>query len=277
MYWKNETLLIAQAFTSIALISLLTTPAVTFIQGLPSVLQCIGNFDRIQEYCSYSTEEIAMNYEDQTARTTIVQEGPHLKSPIPEKTSKSGHSQSDNHDEPIRLAGDSFAWDGARPTPILNNIAVDIKRGSVTAVIGPIGSGKSSFLNALLGELASVQLPSSTVTTMLKTGNESKGRHPVVKTEPMAYCAQQPWLENCTIRQNIVAASAWDWKWYSAIRFACCLDHDLQQLENGDQTRVGSKGVNLSGGQKQRIVSYHFSLTISIISGHLTAHMRGYF
>lgn len=71
----------------------------------------------------------------------------------------------------------------------------------------------------------------------------------------MAYCAQQSWLENRTIRHNIVGASPWDRKWYSAIRVACCLDPDLEQLEKGDQTRVGSKGVNLSGGQKQRVVS----------------------
>jgi ABC-type multidrug transport system fused ATPase/permease subunit len=70
-----------------------------------------------------------------------------------------------------------------------------------------------------------------------------------------AYCAQLPWLENDTIQSNIIGVSQSDPKWYKTVKSACGLDLDMQTLERGDKTVVGSKGLNLSGGQKQRIVN----------------------
>lgn len=71
----------------------------------------------------------------------------------------------------------------------------------------------------------------------------------------MAYCSQEPWPENGKIRQTIVATDALDEKWYNAVKFACGLVTDIKQLQKGDDTRIGSKGLNLSGGQKQRLVN----------------------
>lgn len=86
--------------------------------------------------------------------------------------------------------------------------------------------------------------------------------------QAVAYCSQQTWLENGSIRQNIVGASAYDRTWYDTVKWACNLDADLQQVQGGDHTRVGSKGLNLSGGQKQRIVRKALSLS-SAIRPHL--------
>lgn len=247
VHWKNETLLTAQAFTSLALISLLTTPAVGFIQGLPSVMQCVRNLDRIQEYCNYHGGEETRGQDEYDESGP--QRGGHVSSTARGDTAiKLAEVR---HRGDIQLNGESFAWDSGKATPVLKDLAVSIKRGSITVVIGPIGSGKSSFLNALLGELATVQTSPSSATASGPV-DKSRGTRPLAR-EPMAYCAQQPWLENGTIRQNIVGALPWDWKWYNTVRSACCLDHDLQQLKRDDQTRVGSKGINLSGGQKQRI------------------------
>lgn len=256
LYWKNETLLPAQAFTSLALISLLTTPVIVFIQALPSVLQCVGNFDRIQEYCNYYTEGAEPTHDEEVTdgvkqTPEMIEEAPRLESCLSGDGTTLEHSPSPNQEGVIRLDGHDFAWDKNNPTPVLRDFTADIKRGTVTAIIGPVGSGKSSFLSALLGELAPIRpsFPPSTAAPEKSQVRQTR------KRECMAYCAQQPWLENGTIRHNIVAASPWDGKWYSTVRFACCLDPDLEQLERGDQTCVGSKGMNLSGGQKQRVVS----------------------
>jgi ABC-type multidrug transport system fused ATPase/permease subunit len=71
--------------------------------------------------------------------------------------------------------------------------------------------------------------------------------------QSVAYCAQQPWLVNDTIRQNILFASPYNEERYKAVILACSLERDLQILDHGDETPVGEKGISLSGGQKQRI------------------------
>lgn len=257
VYWKNETLLTAQAFTSLALITLLTNPIIGFIQNLPEVTQCIGNFDRIQEYCNYHS--VDATFDDASDRSAPrTGDGDLCLSEL----SHGGGATGSGLDHPsagdiIELKSSGFAWDKHSPKTTLTDVAVGIKRGRLTAIIGPIGSGKTTFLNAFLGELNSTQHPissdSGTAGDVPTEGGQ--GYCSPRFNGPIAYCAQQPWLENGSIRRNIVGASPWDWSWYKTVRSACCLDHDLRQLEKGDHTRVGSKGVNLSGGQKQRIVS----------------------
>jgi ATP-binding cassette subfamily C (CFTR/MRP) protein 1 len=93
------------------------------------------------------------------------------------------------------------------------------------------------------------------VPTSLKVSERKIG------VDPIAYCSQQPWLENGTIRQNVVGISTYDREWYATVKFACSLDADIEGPQKGDSTSVGSKGLNLSGGQKQRIVSANTQLT----------------
>jgi ATP-binding cassette, subfamily C (CFTR/MRP), member 1 len=240
VYWKNETLLAAQAFTSVALISLLTTPVIVFIQSLPGVVQTIGNFDRIQKYCS---DDIAARASDERDRKQRV--GP---------VSERGYQlQSYPVQEDLTVRGSGFAWVKSG-VPVLRDVDVRIPHGTITAVVGPVGSGKSSFLNTLLREMipVSAQDKSRVVKPMAGPLEQEDDR------QPMAYCAQQAWLESGTIRQNIVGMSPWDPDWYQRVLLACCLVEDLGQLQLGDHTQVGSGGVNLSGGQKQRIVSSQY-------------------
>ena len=100
-----------------------------------------------------------------------------------------------------------------------------------------VGSGKSTLIQALLGE---------TIT--------HKGFMSVVSPNSMAFCAQTPWLINKSIQQNILGTSPFDGAWYGEVVRACALVEDLSGYPSGDRTLVGSKGMTLSGGQKQRIV-----------------------
>lgn len=123
--------------------------------------------------------------------------------------------------------------------------------GQVSVVAGPTGCGKTSLLMALLGEMTliegSVYLPGG-------GSREDLLRDPQTGlVESVAYCAQQPWLVNDSVKQNIVFASPWDPKRYEKVLEACSLVKDLEIFDSGDETLVGEKGVTLSGGQKQRI------------------------
>lgn len=130
----------------------------------------------------------------------------------------------------------------------LRNVCLSIPRGKLTCVVGPVGSGKSSLLMALAGEMKMVGgrlefpdfLPDSNAATTL----------PVI-----AYCAQVAWIMNATVRENITLGSATRFdeaKYWEAVR-VCALERDLELLANGDLTDIGERGINLSGGQKQRI------------------------
>ncbi|KAF4885361.1 ABC transporter atnG [Colletotrichum fructicola] len=234
VYWKNDTLLPAQAFTSIALISLLTTPVVAFIQILPMVVQSLSCFDRIQDFCNYSspkkTEDQPVNPSSSSSQTAL----PARKGP--RELPQSSHSPQ----EPIlSFSGESFGW--KEEQSLLHEINVQIQPNTVTAIVGPVGSGKSNLLSAMLGNMI------RTSPMMNRCGDE-RGSN-----EEIAYCSQTPWLENGTIRQNILGVSAYEEKWYDTVALACGLEPDFQALKMGDFTLVGSQGGNLSGGQKQRI------------------------
>lgn len=119
--------------------------------------------------------------------------------------------------------------------PILRDVTLRIPTGSIVMVHGGLGTGKSAFLNAILGEL-----PIDTGTINIAT------RH-------IAYAAQTPWVQNLTIQDNIIGAFPFIESLYDDVIDACDLAKDLDDLADGDQTMTGSNGCNLSGGQKQRI------------------------
>lgn len=118
-------------------------------------------------------------------------------------------------------------------TPTLQNIDVNFRKGKLIGIIGPIGSGKSSFLQVLLRELP---LDSGVLNV-----NGS-----------VSYASQEPWVFAASVRQNILFGEDHDHERYNEIVKCCALTQDFKQFENGDRTIVGEKGT-LSGGQKARI------------------------
>ncbi|KAF8339574.1 uncharacterized protein EI90DRAFT_3151078 [Cantharellus anzutake] len=129
----------------------------------------------------------------------------------------------------------------------LRGLNIIFKRGQLNLVCGPTGSGKSSLLSALLGEMkltsGKVFLPKIPARIDPETGIH----------EDVSYCAQQPWLQHQSIRDNILFGLACDEERYQAVIKACALTTDLALLDDGDATEIGEKGVSLSGGQKARV------------------------
>ncbi|EGZ18266.1 multidrug resistance protein ABC superfamily [Phytophthora sojae] len=120
------------------------------------------------------------------------------------------------------------------PAPTLSNITFTLKTGTLTVVVGPVGSGKSSLVNAILGEMH-----------QLRGTREVRG--------DVAYASQQAWIQNLAVRDNILFGESYDADHYSRVVTACQLLPDFEMLEQGDQTEIGERGINLSGGQKARV------------------------
>ncbi|CAL5018224.1 unnamed protein product [Urochloa decumbens] len=117
---------------------------------------------------------------------------------------------------------------------VLKGINVEVRRGELVAVVGTVGSGKSSLLSCIMGEMKKI---SGTVRVCGST----------------AYVAQTAWIQNGTIQENILFGQPMNAERYTEVIRSCCLEKDLEMMEFGDQTEIGERGINLSGGQKQRI------------------------
>ncbi|KAI8925342.1 P-loop containing nucleoside triphosphate hydrolase protein [Entophlyctis helioformis] len=116
----------------------------------------------------------------------------------------------------------------------IENLNLSIPRGKLVAVVGSVGSGKSSLLNALVGE-------------MRRTAGSVTFRGTV------GYCQQQAWIQNASVRDNILFGLPYDADKYARVLRDCSLERDLTILPGGDATEIGERGINLSGGQKQRV------------------------
>lgn len=117
----------------------------------------------------------------------------------------------------------------------LADITLDFHRGQLTCLVGPVGSGKSALLQALISELP------------IYAGKLER------RFNSLAYAAQDPWIMGGTVKENITMGLEFDPEWYDEVVSCCGLDIDFKQLRDGDSTIVGDRGVQVSGGQRARI------------------------
>ena len=123
----------------------------------------------------------------------------------------------------------------------LCNICINITNKSFYAIVGRIGSGKSSLLSAILGELPLQQSKNDGVVS----GSILQGK--------IAYACQKVWIFNGTVKDNILFGNEFDQEWYNKVIYSCCLIQDFETFSNYDETVIGERGINLSGGQKSRV------------------------
>ena len=116
----------------------------------------------------------------------------------------------------------------------LQDLDFSIGRNELIAVIGGVGSGKSSLLAALAGDMRRT------------TGSVTMGA-------TRAFCPQYAWIQNASVKENILFGKTYNRKWYDAVIDACALRPDLEMLPNSDLTEIGERGITVSGGQKQRL------------------------
>jgi ATP-binding cassette subfamily C (CFTR/MRP) protein 1 len=214
---RDESSLSAQAFTSLALISLMTAPLLTVCQAMPKVWQIVACFKRIEGYQKLYSGDASTSIHD-------------------EKKDKAGSPANKLEDIIFSLKNVNVAR-GSQGNLVLQDISLDLHQG-VTMIIGAVGSGKTTLIETLLGEH---KLCSGWI-----SGPQCQ----------VAYCSQIPWIQNKTIRDNIIGAAIFSQGQYEYALSTSGLRDNLASLSQGDLTMAGSSGINLSGGQKQRVVSF---------------------
>uniref|UniRef100_A0A4X2LV23 ATP binding cassette subfamily C member 3 n=1 Tax=Vombatus ursinus TaxID=29139 RepID=A0A4X2LV23_VOMUR len=193
-----------KAFVSLSLFNILKFPLNALPQVISILTQTSVSLKRIQHFLNH--EEL----DPQCVET---------------KTISPGHA--------ITIENGSFTWAQDLPA-CLHSLNLQVPKGSLVAIVGPVGCGKTSLISALLGEMEKLE-----------------GK--VAVKGSVAYVPQQAWIQNATLQDNVLFGQPMDQKRYQGILEACALLTDLDVLPGGDQTEIGEKGINLSGGQRQRV------------------------
>lgn len=228
---------VANAYSSLSLVSLVAVPLARTIQSLPGIIAMVGCFDRIQDFLNLPAQrdhrldnkfstDIVNTSSDDTEPSSNIELRVMPKLP-----------PADNN-VLIEVEHASFAWNTS--DPVIRDVSFHINQGSLTFVIGPVGSGKSTLLKGLIGETPSTE------------------GFVYMKGLKAAFVDQTSWIQSGTLQSNILGISVYQREWYRSVVHACCLQDDIEILPKGDLTKVGSAGISLSGGQKQRLVSMKY-------------------
>ena len=229
---EKRPLIPSVAFTSLSLFGILRYPLDQLADMIAHVQESKVSVDRVEEFLN----------EDETEKYEQL----------------SQHSLDEATESTIGFEKATLTWGGKDARGLdgqsafrMIDLDIHFMIGQLNIIVGQTGSGKTSLLMALLGEMTLIE-----GTVFLPGGQSREELRPDPETgftESTAYCAQQAWLVNDTIKQNILFASPMDESRYKSVIAACALERDLEILDQGDSTLVGEKGITLSGGQKQRI------------------------
>jgi len=278
---QDQPLTAATAFTTVALFNLMRFPFAFMPMGLLQFIQSMISLKRLERYLGLpELNPYVLDEGDSEPGSITIQDGsfgwidpdgPAIKPVQEEERSKkkekaeraerrasrraSRKSVSTESNASTTLDQNLEEWSsssvstmesGADKVPVitLRNITTHIKPGSLVAVVGSVGSGKSSLLSAILGEMESIG-NSKVYIPRMETDKDSNGF--------ISYCTQSPWVINETLRGNILFGRPYDEERYQKILNACALLDDIAVLPAGDQTEIGERGINLSGGQKSRV------------------------
>uniref|UniRef100_A0A8C0H8B4 Multidrug resistance-associated protein 1 n=1 Tax=Chelonoidis abingdonii TaxID=106734 RepID=A0A8C0H8B4_CHEAB len=232
---KNNVLDAQKAFVSLALFNILRFPLNILPMVISSMVQASVSLERLRLFLSH--EELDP---DSIIRGSIK-----------------------DAEGSIIVKNATFSWSRNDP-PSLNDINFTVPEGSLIAIVGQVGCGKSSLLSALLGEM------------------DKREGYVAVKGS-VAYVPQQAWIQNAALKDNIIFGREMKESQYKRVIEACALLPDIEILPSGDRTEIGEKGVNLSGGQKQRVSLaravycntdvYLFDDPLSAVDAHVGKHI----
>ncbi|XP_043350056.1 multidrug resistance-associated protein 1 isoform X3 [Dermochelys coriacea] len=232
---KNNVLDAQKAFVSLALFNILRFPLNILPMVISSMVQASVSLKRLRLFLSHEELE-----PDSIIRGSVK-----------------------DAEGSIIVKNATFSWSRNDP-PSLNDINFIVPEGSLIAIVGQVGCGKSSLLSALLGEM------------------DKKEGYVAVKGS-VAYVPQQAWIQNAALKDNIIFGREMKESHYKHVIEACALLPDIEILPTGDRTEIGEKGVNLSGGQKQRVSLaravycntdvYLFDDPLSAVDAHVGKHI----
>lgn len=286
-YLSNHVLNAAPIFSSLALFNALSAPLEMLPVALGRVVDASASVKRISEFLdaeelqdeaiwdpdnkdAITVDHAAFTWEQNTSQPTEGDVKASLKGEMQTKDenkatterSQKLQSQPTILEETVNLPTNSTMPPSGSPIgeeeklPFhISDINISINRNEFIAVIGSVGSGKTSLLCALAGDMRKT------------SGNITFG-------STRAFCPQSAWIRNTTVRANVVFGKEFDEKRYNAVIDACALRADLEMLPSGDMTEIGERGITLSGGQKQRLNiarAIYFNTDIVLMDDPLSA------
>ncbi|XP_017068419.2 LOW QUALITY PROTEIN: probable multidrug resistance-associated protein lethal(2)03659 [Drosophila eugracilis] len=199
-----------------------------FPQAIYQTAQIIVSAKRVEKFMQLEEINGSEDFPQDTVITKAEEESLLLKS-LSDKDQKDELPKS-----AISITGLSAKWDPESPDYTLKEVSLEIQPGTLVAILGPTGSGKSSLIQAILGELKA------------ESGQ-------IWTNGALSYSSQEPWLFSGTVRQNILFGQPMDRQRYDNVVQKCALERDFDLLPFKDKSLVGERGSSLSGGQRARI------------------------
>lgn len=226
----------ARIFSSLALFNSLRMPLNMLPLVIGQVTDAWTALNRIQEFLFAEEQREDIERDDQMKNAIEIEHASFTWERLPTDNANKAQKPA-SRPEPAEASPKHDEKDDEEiPTePFkLKDLTLEVRRNELLAVIGTVGCGKSSLLSALAGDMRVA---------------EGKVRMSTTR----AFCPQYAWIQNATVRNNILFGKDYDETWYNQVIDACALAPDLDILPNGDQTEIGERGITVSGGQKQRL------------------------
>lgn len=225
-------------FPALTLFNLLTFPLIMLPMVITAIIEASVAVDRLTKF--FLAEEVQ--------RDAVIMK------PAAEKSGEVA----------VQISNGTFSWNKFEDSTVLENISFTARKGELSCVVGRVGSGKSSFLECILGDIY-------------------KAKGYITVRGKVAYAAQSPWVMNASVKDNILFGHRYDPHFYDLTIKACALMDDFSALPDGDATEVGERGISLSGGQRARLTLaravyaradvYLLDDVLSAVDGHVGRHL----
>ncbi|XP_011301174.1 probable multidrug resistance-associated protein lethal(2)03659 [Fopius arisanus] len=259
------------------------TMSAMFVRGVAEIAECMVAVRRLQHFLMYDEFQVLENRSISPDSKSPKGDLPYIDDEISHESpndslkmnglaavasdlvkNTANYVANQNSHIAVSLRNLTAKWEPEAPENILEEVNAEIEKGKLYIVIGAVGSGKSSLISAILGEM------------YISGGRvDIKGG--------MSYASQEAWVFGSTVRQNIIFGQPYDRQRYQRVIKACALLSDFKQFPQGDQTVVGERGSSLSGGQKARINLarsvyrqadvYIFDDPLSAVDTHVGKHL----